>query len=176
MLNSKFTTMKNLLKTILILCVSFGVTAKLHAQAKREQQRTYQVREAGRATMAQNLSLTDEQKSKMQALKLNLQKEMLPIKNKIGENEASIRSLSTLDNVDLKAVNKIIDDNGLLKADIAKLFMANRQEVRKMLSDDQRIIFDTQKFQKRRLTGQRSKMRKMEGQKRQMHKREEGKR
>ncbi len=93
--------------------------------------------------------LTDDQKDKMEKLHLNMMKEALPIRNQLNENRAKYKTLSTGDNVDLKAVNKLIDENAKLQSDLKKKAAANHQEVRKLLTDDQRIVFDTRAGQRR---------------------------
>ncbi|MFT4834598.1 MAG: Spy/CpxP family protein refolding chaperone [Marinoscillum sp.] len=96
------------------------------------------------AMMAQKLGLSSEQMDQMKAIKLNNQKEMLPLKNTLGEKEAKLKSLQTAPNADMKAINSQLDEIGALKIKMAKVKASGHQEVRKLLSDDQRIMFDTQ--------------------------------
>ena len=91
----------------------------------------------------EELKLTTEQKKSIFDLKSNLQKSVLPVKNMIGEKKAHLKTLSTVDNPDMNAINSTIDEIASLKAQIMKLKMANRQEIRKLLTDKQRVIFDT---------------------------------
>lgn len=88
------------------------------------------------------LNLTDEQKSQIKKLKIANMKEMLPIKNQLAEKKAHIRTLTTADNVDMNAVNKTIDEIGNIKATMMKKQAAHKQEIRKLLNDEQRIHFD----------------------------------
>jgi len=166
--------MKNLLRIVFTLTLLLTVVG-VEAQQRKAQSREYGEKATRRSAMADGLNLTGEQKTKMKSLRLELQKEILPIKNEIGENSARLRSLSTLDNVDLKAINKIIDANGVLKANIAKLSMANRQQARKMLNEEQRIVFDTQKFHKRQLYKQRTRAMRRPNDKNKIRLKEEGK-
>lgn len=167
--------MKNLLKIVFSIALVILVIGTTEAQQKVAQTREYGARQARQTAGANGLNLTEDQRSKMKTLKLQLQKEMLPIKNEIGENSARIRSLSTLDKVDLKAINKIIDENGALKTNIAKLLMSNRQQVRVILNEEQRIIFDTQKLYKHQLYRQGARAKRMAMHKTKMHLKEEGK-
>jgi Spy/CpxP family protein refolding chaperone len=95
---------------------------------------------------ANGLELTESQQREMETLRLKLQKEILPIRNSIGENRARMRTLTTADNADLKAINKLIDQNSDLQAQMAKLRAAHHQEVRKILTEEQRIKFDSRAF------------------------------
>ena len=107
--------------------------------------------------MEQGLNLTEDQRSQMKSLRLKLQQEMLPIRNQLGENRARFRTLSTAENADMKAINKLIDGNSQLTANIAKLRASNHQAVRKLLTEEQRIIFDSRDFSRgdKRVQGQR---------------------
>ncbi len=87
--------------------------------------------------------LTDEQKEKIKELHLGMMKEALPISNQIAENRAKLKTLSTADPVDMKAIDKLIDDNAGLQASLKKKMAATHQEVRKLLTDEQRIVFDS---------------------------------
>ncbi len=88
------------------------------------------------------LNLTDEQKSQIKKLKTANMKEMLPLKNQIAEKKAHLRTLTTADNVDMIAVNKTIDEIVSIKATMMKKHAAHKQEMRKLLNDEQRIHFD----------------------------------
>ena len=94
-------------------------------------------------TQWDELKLTPEQKKSIFELKSKLMKSVLPIKNSIGEKKAHLKTLSTVDNPDMNAINSTIDDIASLRGQIMKLHMANRQEIRKLLTDNQRVIFDT---------------------------------
>jgi len=86
--------------------------------------------------------LTEEQKEKIKELEINFMKEALPIKNQIGEREAHLRTLSTDEEADMNAINSIIEEIGELNILLMKKQAAKHQEIRKILNEDQRIIFD----------------------------------
>ena len=86
--------------------------------------------------------LTADQQKQIDALKLNLIKETINLKNQIEEKKAHITTISNGDNVDLAAVNKTFDELFALKAEIAKKHLAFQQEVRKLLTPEQKIKFD----------------------------------
>lgn len=100
-------------------------------------------RRDGSGMMSAIPDLTDEQQEKIKAIHLNMMKESLPIKNKIGENEAKMKTLQTADNPDMKAINALIDETAKLEADLKKKMAANHQDVRKLLTAEQRVIFDS---------------------------------
>ena len=86
--------------------------------------------------------LTPEQEKQMEALHQKLMKEVLPLKNQIAEKKAHLKTVSTGDNVDLVTVNKTIDELYALKSEIEKKKQAFKQDVRKLLNDEQKLMFD----------------------------------
>ena len=86
--------------------------------------------------------LTADQKKQIQDLKLILIRETTQIKNQINEKKAHLITVSTGDKVDMNAVNQTIDELFALKASLAKRHVQYMQDVRKLLTDNQKIIFD----------------------------------
>lgn len=87
--------------------------------------------------------LTDEQKEKIDKLRTEHLKKMLPLKNELGEKEAQMRTLTTAENVSMSKINSKIEEIGTLKIKMAKEREAHKQEIRKLLNEKQRLIFDT---------------------------------
>lgn len=86
--------------------------------------------------------LTPDQEKQMKSLKQKMMKEMLPLKNQIAEKKAHLNTISTGDNVDMTAVNKTNDELFALKAEIVKKQNQFKQDVRKLLNDEQKLMFD----------------------------------
>lgn len=86
--------------------------------------------------------LTDDQKKQIAVLKQKMMKEVLPLKNQIAEKKAHLNTVSSGDNADISAINKTIDELFLLKAEVAKKQQIFKQDVRKLLNDEQKIEFD----------------------------------
>lgn len=114
----------------------------IHGQGPRSGKANEKTLSPGNKCHQDALKLTDQQIEKMDALKLKTLKETQKLKNEIAEKQARLHTLSTADKADMNAINKTIDEISVLRAGIQKIHMAQRQEVRKLLSDDQRIIFD----------------------------------
>lgn len=128
-------------------------------QGERRQQREF------RGHGPASLDLSDEQKSKASELKLGMQKMSLPLKNQLGENKAKLRTLTTAENADMKAINKLIDKNADINAELQKLRAANHQDFRNMLTEEQRIKFDSRAHEMRREREHRRGARGQQGQK-----------
>lgn len=87
--------------------------------------------------------LTDEQKDQIKALHTAGQKEMIQSTNKIGELEAKLRTLQTADKPDMKKINSTIDEISVIKTDMAKKRAAHQQAIRSLLTEEQRVVFDS---------------------------------
>ncbi len=137
--------MRNLrMKTIIILLSFVLIGGNLSAQGGNRQCKM----QGQKGTCMMSLDLTEDQTDKIKVLRLEHQKMMLEFKNNIRENKAKHQTLVTADKVDINAVNKNIDEFTNLKNKMLKARAAHRQGVRNLLTDEQRIIFDTQKGRK----------------------------
>lgn len=88
---------------------------------------------------------TAEQKETMKKLQLETAKKVKPLKNELREMMAHQQTLTTAENADLKAINKNIDKMAETKAEIAKIMVAQQQQVRSMLTEEQLLKFDSRK-------------------------------
>lgn len=88
--------------------------------------------------------LTAEQETKMKELKTVHMKDMLKLKSELKEKNARLKSLQTADDVDIDKIYKVIDDIGSIKTKMTKERADLHQEIRTLLSDEQRVYFDTQ--------------------------------
>ena len=91
--------------------------------------------------------LTDAQKEGMKSIHIKSMKATQPLKNQLMEKKAHLNTLSSADKADMKAINKQIDEISVIQASIQKQRAASKQEVRSLLTDDQRVIFDAQRGQ-----------------------------
>jgi Spy/CpxP family protein refolding chaperone len=87
--------------------------------------------------------LTEDQKTRIEDLRIAHMKEMQNFRNQISEKRAHLTILQTADNVDMKAVNSTIDEITSLKNKQMKSNAAHRQKVRSLLTDNQKVYFDT---------------------------------
>jgi Spy/CpxP family protein refolding chaperone len=86
--------------------------------------------------------LTDEQKEQIKDIRVESMEEMLTLKNKLGEKAARLRTLQTAAKANMSEINKAIEDIGKLRTEMMKLKAASHQEIRSLLTDEQRIFFD----------------------------------
>lgn len=88
-------------------------------------------------------SLSEEQKSKIKEIRLAHQKEMIQTRNILGEKKAKLRSLQTAENPNIKEMDLLIEEIGHIKIDEAKKRNQVHQSIRALLTDEQRIQFDS---------------------------------
>ena len=97
--------------------------------------------------------LTDEQAEQIKELKTSHLKEVLPLRNLVQEKQAHLKSISTGDKVDLDKVNNTIEEIGKIKIELAKKRAIHRQEIRNLLTEDQRVFFDSMPMKRGRHAG-----------------------
>ncbi|TKG90151.1 periplasmic heavy metal sensor [Puteibacter caeruleilacunae] len=88
------------------------------------------------------LNLTDEQKEQMKEIRMTGVKESKPVRDKLRELNARKKTLMTAENADMKAINNLLDKEGELKTELAKLQAKNVQKIRSLLTEEQRMKFD----------------------------------
>ncbi|MFC2151361.1 Spy/CpxP family protein refolding chaperone [Bacteroidota bacterium] len=88
-------------------------------------------------------NLTEDQENKIEALRLDHLKEVNTFKNQMNELGAKKQTLMTSDNSDLKEINAVIDKMTNLQNSMMKLKAKHHQDVRNLLTDEQKVYFDS---------------------------------
>jgi Spy/CpxP family protein refolding chaperone len=86
--------------------------------------------------------LTERQKEQIKELRTAHMKVVLPLKNQLAEKRAQLRTVSTAESVDMRMVNKLIEEMGAIKTQMMKERAAHYQEIRKLLTESQRLFLD----------------------------------
>ncbi|MCB0505335.1 MAG: Spy/CpxP family protein refolding chaperone [Cyclobacteriaceae bacterium] len=136
--------MKQLSKISAILLLVGGLATTLMAQpaGNGPQKRTDQNAQVEKPYMMLP-DLTDAQKDQMKDIHLKTMKQVQPLRNQLMEKRAHLKTLTTADKADIKAINGQIDDISKLEVSIEKIQAASHQEVRSLLTDEQRVVFDS---------------------------------
>ena len=87
--------------------------------------------------------LTDSQKEQMKSMHLDHMKAIQPLENEIGEKQARLHTLQTADKPNMAEINALIEDIGNTRIEIMKKKAAHHQKIRSLLTDEQRVFFDT---------------------------------
>ncbi len=164
--NLKIKKMRTLQKksTVLVVTLLFAVVALAQPNSQNQQNRgkgqqansqNMYKQQCHQERMASHLELTEQQTEQLQALRLTHQQKMLFSRNELGEKKAKMQTLSTANPADMKAINTLIDEMSVVKVAMMKEKAAHKQEVRKLLSEEQRIKFDMYRHNKGRGHGNR---------------------
>ncbi|MCU4164905.1 Spy/CpxP family protein refolding chaperone [Carboxylicivirga caseinilyticus] len=90
-----------------------------------------------------SLDLTDAQKEFMDKSRLQMLEKEQGLKNKLNELDAQLKTKTTGKNIDLKQVDKLINEQSEIRLQMAQLKADHRMEVRSQLTDEQKIAFDS---------------------------------
>jgi Spy/CpxP family protein refolding chaperone len=88
--------------------------------------------------------LSDSLNARIDSIRLKNREDVLPVQNRLREKRAHLQTLATAKNVDMEAINQTIADISSLKTQIAKKRIASFENIRHLLNDRQRIMFDSQ--------------------------------
>jgi Spy/CpxP family protein refolding chaperone len=89
------------------------------------------------------LELSDEQQQQLTDLRVEQNKAITPLQNKLGELRAKERTLLSEDKVDMDAVNKNLDEQSDLMNSIRKLRVEHQVKVKGILTDEQLMKMQT---------------------------------
>ncbi len=140
-----------LLATIFALTFIFATTADMFAQPGHWSGKGYKhgwQNDGYKCYCLKMLDLTEEQQEKIDELRLQCMKNNSSIKNKMMEKMARLKTLTTADDIDMKAINATIDEITGLKSQLMKNKVANKMDIRNLLTDKQKIMFDNQRMKK----------------------------
>lgn len=103
----------------------------------------------GRMSAHLSLDLTSEQEEAMKTLRTEQYNAMKPLRNQMLELKARENTLMSEESVDLKAVNKNIDEQTDLMNQMRKIQASHKVEVKKILTDEQQMLLEQRIMQGR---------------------------
>jgi len=130
--------MKKITTLLVMMALTLSVTA---------QQQNIIVKRQGEGYMRANpermhSNFTEDQQKQMQELRFKLQKENLQISNELNEKRAQLKTLQQVDKPNMKSINAKIDEISALQNKKMKLMAEHRNNVRNLLTDEQKVQFD----------------------------------
>jgi len=137
---------------LLLLVGTLSVQAQRNDQKERRAEQKERVEkrmgqqarmERGPQAMLRVLDLEEEQKEQIKEIMLAGKKESIPFENQLREKKARLRTLSSGDKYDVSALNKVVDEMSELQANVKKIHIAKKGEIRALLNDYQKVIFDS---------------------------------
>ncbi len=130
-----------LIKTAGLFLMATLFVTTLNAQSSRQGGRGSGAYGHGNERMSAHLSLdlTTEQQEAMKTLRTDNYKTILPLKNKMLELKARERTLMSEESVDMKSVNKVIDNQTDLMNQMRKIQATHKVGVKEILTDEQEM-------------------------------------
>lgn len=131
--------MKKVKQLSLIMILSIFVLAMPQANAQKGE-----AAGIGKANGMENKipDLTEKQKSEIKTLRTAYQKDAQQVKNQMGIKRAELKALQQVENPDMDAINKKIEERAALRTELEKKTASYKQSIRTLLTDDQKVIFD----------------------------------
>ncbi|MTI40069.1 Spy/CpxP family protein refolding chaperone [Fulvivirga lutimaris] len=86
--------------------------------------------------------MTEEQKEKIKGLKISHLKVITSVENELQEKKARLNTLSSAEKVDKKTIEKTVKEIGELKTKLMLAREFHKQDVRAILTEEQRVVFD----------------------------------
>jgi len=124
---------KKLFMMVVIAVMVMAVT--VFAQVPKKQMR-------GKTPRMNKLDLTDEQQSKMQDLRLALQKEILPLISKVRIVNDEIKQEMVAEKFNQSKVKKLIEQKEKIRTEIQVKRTLHQRSIRDMLTPEQQKQFD----------------------------------
>ncbi len=136
--------MRNLklrVKEVLLIAAMISFTSNIFAQGYG---RGYgRMNGAGTGYYCSNIpNLTQEQQTKLETLRAEHWKNVQNDRNLLAEKAAHLRTLRTAEKTDMKAIDKTIDEMSVIRTKMQKSREKHIQDVRKILTDEQKVYFD----------------------------------
>jgi Spy/CpxP family protein refolding chaperone len=126
------------IKTAGVLLLGFLMITAVNAQNRQGGRgQGYNDSEKSYGHQFAKLELSDAQKTEITSLRTGHHKEITPLKNKMAELKARERTLLSEESVDMKAVNKTIDEQTDLMNSMRKLQVEQQVAVKSLLTDEQ---------------------------------------
>lgn len=147
--------MKSILKlsvlTALVFALSVNASAqqrlnnpdRLRGDRQSQMQKMHSNQGNQHQQMMNMLDLNEEQSEQIETIHLNGQKSMLPLRNTLREKNARLRTLTTSESYDEKAVNEVIEEISEIRAAMLTMRTSHRRQIRELLTEEQHIKFDS---------------------------------
>lgn len=87
--------------------------------------------------------LTREQHDKIKQVGLENMKKMTPLRNQLREKKARLQTVMGTEPFDGKTADQVADEMGKIHAEILKTMIRHDQALRGLLTDEQKIVFDS---------------------------------
>jgi protein CpxP len=132
---------KEIMVMLLVLFVAFQTNAQNDRQKFSKERNEH---------LIDYLDLSEEQQSQMKAFQLEMQSTTKELKLDLEEMRVQLKRLMTADEVDEEAVMLLADKMGAIQIQIKKAHLKNSIQLRSVLSDEQKVLFDSKNMERRK--------------------------
>jgi protein CpxP len=132
-------------KEIMVMLLVLFVAFQTHAQNDRQK-----FSKERNEHLIDYLDLSEEQQSQMKAFQLEMQSTTKELKLDLEEMRVQLKRLMTADEVDEEAVMLLADKMGAIQTQIKKAHLKNSIQQRSVLSDEQKVLFDSKNMERRK--------------------------
>ena len=138
------------MKTKFFMAIAIAVVTVMTASAQPQRgqlvqglnrQEERQVNRSGGFSLPMG-KLDEKQREEFQKIRTAQMKENTQFRNLLREKRAKLEVLQTADKPEMKEINKVIDEIAAIQAQEMKSQAANRQKIRSLLTEEQRVRFD----------------------------------
>jgi len=138
------------IKKVSVLIIALLIVAGTNLYAQQGRGGAPQGRNFERNDLCQMIpDLTEDQEAKIKDLRVNHLKEMNTFRNEMNELRAKKHTLMTTDNTNMNEINSVIDQMTSIHNKMMKVSAKHRQDVRGLLTEEQKVIFDSRPMHRR---------------------------
>lgn len=135
--------MKKLMSTIGVIALLMGTSFAQDAAPSKE------MRQGKHQAMLEELpDLTENQKAQIKDIREESREKMKPQREEMKKLRSKMMELKSAEKPDQEQINKLIDEQAKLKAQMEKTRTASELKVRELLTPEQRKVFDAQQKEK----------------------------
>ena len=128
------------LKILTAIAIALAISISLMAQPQQRPVRKPVERGKYSAFMA---DMTEEQKAQIKEIHLSQLKDVQPLNDELKINRARLNKMVKQDNPDMKAITSLVEENASINTKIQILAIESSIKVRDLLSEEQRILYDS---------------------------------
>ena len=141
-------------KLLVAIIVVLGLSLSVMAQPQQRGQMQHQSMMAHSGY--QFLDLTEDQEDQINHIHLAHMKDVQPLKDEVKINRAKVNALLNNDDPDMKKIVSLVETDGKLLTQIQVKSIEQKINVRSLLTEEQKIIFDAhgEKMENRRALAQ----------------------
>lgn len=138
--------MKKLMSTIGVIALLMGTSFAQDAAPSKEMRQGKQGKH--QAMLEELPDLTENQKAQIKDIREESREKMEPQRDEMKKLRSKMMELKSAEKPDQEQINKLIDEQAKLKAQMEKNRTASELKVRELLTPEQRKVFDAQQKEK----------------------------